>query len=60
MSTPKLTDEQRQAVQVHPGDVTRVEDDRWLREQLQIGFDEADRGEVAEWDVEAFLAKMYA
>ncbi len=30
-----------------------------LHDQLQVGFDEADRGEVAEWDLEAFLAKMH-
>jgi hypothetical protein len=30
-----------------------------LREQLQVGFDEADRGQVEEWDVKAFLAKMH-
>jgi len=28
MSTPKLTDEQRQAVGIHPGGFTRVEDDQ--------------------------------
>jgi len=33
--------------------------ERWLREQLQVGFDEADRGQLAEWDLEAFLAKMH-
>ncbi len=33
--------------------------DQWLDEQLQIGFDEADRGEVAEWDLEKFLSKMH-
>ena len=78
MSTPKLTDEQRQAIRVQPGGFTRVEDDqthkvyliieesraaelyqRWLSEQLQMGFDEADRGEVAEWDLDAFLANMH-
>ena len=78
MSTPKLTDEQRQAISVHPGDFTRVEDDQthkvyfiieesranelyqqWLREQLQVGFDEADRGQLAGWDLEAFLANMH-
>jgi len=32
---------------------------QWLQEQLQVGFDEADRGEVAEWDLEAFLANMH-
>ena len=78
MSTPKLTDEQRQAMLLHSGDFTRVEDDQtqkvyllieesranelyqhWLREQLQVGFDEADRGQLAEWDLEAFLANMH-
>lgn len=34
--------------------------DRWLREQLQVGFDEADRGDVAEWNLGEFLAKMHA
>ncbi len=33
--------------------------DRWLHEQLQVGFDEADRGQLAEWDLEAFLANMH-
>ena len=32
--------------------------DQWLREQLQVGFDEAERGEVAEWSVDEFLDKM--
>ena len=78
MSTPKLTDEQRQAMRLQPGDYTRVEDDQtqkvyflieesranelyqhWLREQLQVGFDEAARGQLAEWDLEAFLANMH-
>ena len=27
-----------------------------LRRELQIGFDEADAGEVAEWDVESILS----
>ncbi len=78
MGTPKLTDEQRQALLMQPGDFTRVEDDRtqkvyllieearaselydqWLREQLQAGFDDADRGEMAEWNLDEFLAKMH-
>ena len=78
MGIPKLTDEQRQALLLQPGDFTRVEDDQthkayflieetrakmlydqWLREQLQTGFDEADRGELAEWNLEEFLAKMH-
>ncbi|HCO24783.1 MAG: hypothetical protein CME31_12345 [Gimesia sp.] len=30
--------------------------DAELRRELQIGFDEADAGEVAEWDVESILS----
>jgi len=33
--------------------------DRWLREQLQAGFDDAERGQLAEWDLEEFLAKTH-
>lgn len=33
-------------------------DDEELRRQLQIGFDQADRGELEEWDVEEFLGRM--
>lgn len=32
---------------------------QWLREQLQQGFDASDRGDVAEWDLRTFLAKMH-
>ncbi len=32
---------------------------QWLHEQLQVGFDEPDRGQLAEWDLEAFLAKIH-
>jgi hypothetical protein len=78
MSIPRLTDEQRHAIDSHPGEFTRVEDDqtrkvylsieekraaelydRWLREQLTVGFDQADRGELAEWNLDEFLAKMH-
>ena len=31
----------------------------WLRDQLQVGFDEADRGDVAPWNADQFLAKMH-
>lgn len=37
----------------------KLTDEQWLHEQLQVGFDEADRGQLAEWDLEAFLAKMH-
>ena len=33
-------------------------DEQRLHDQLQVGFDEADCGEVAEWDLEAFLAEQ--
>ena len=33
--------------------------DRWLHEQLHLGFDEADRGQLTEWDLEAFLANVH-
>jgi hypothetical protein len=33
--------------------------EQWLRDQLQIGFDQADRGELAEWNLDQFLAKMH-
>ena len=78
MHTPKLTEEQRQAIQSHPGGLIRVEDEQtrrvyvlieesranelcqqWLHEQLQQGFDAADRGDVAEWDLATFLARMH-
>lgn len=74
--TPKLTEEQRQALQQAPGRPVPVEDDRThqvyflverdqlrrlldeqLRRELQIGFDEADRGDVVEWDPEKIKAQ---
>jgi hypothetical protein len=67
--TPKITDEQRRAIEAHPGEPVRVEDDkthrtyilveesrapklheRWLRQQLEAGFDAAARGEFVAWD----------
>ena len=33
--------------------------DQWLRRELQIGFDQADRGESEPWDVEATLAEAH-
>ena len=33
--------------------------DEWLRRELQIGFDQADRGESRPWDVEATLAEAH-
>ena len=31
--------------------------DQWLRRELQIGFDQADRGEVVPWDPERIKAE---
>ncbi len=33
--------------------------DEELRRQLQIGFDQADAGEVIHWDVDAFRERMH-
>lgn len=33
--------------------------DDQLRQQLQIGFDQADSGDVAEWDVEEVLGEAH-
>lgn len=68
---PKLSDEQRQALNQQPRGPVDVEDDQTqqiyvlvakedfrqlvdveLRRELQVGFDQADRGELAEWDPE--------
>lgn len=73
---PKITDEQRKAIEARPGEPVRLEDDetnrvyilveesqapqlyeRWLRDQLQQGFDASDRGEVADWDPERIKAE---
>lgn len=34
--------------------------DAELRRELQIGFDQADAGDVAEWDVDAILNEAHA
>ena len=34
--------------------------DAELRRELQIGFDQADAGDVAEWDVDAMLNEAHA
>lgn len=33
--------------------------DETLRQKLQVGFDEADAGDVADWDVEEILAEAH-
>ena len=76
--TPRLSDEQRQALSDQAGAPLEVEDeltrkvyvivpkddfrrmvDDELRWQLQIGFDQADRGELEEWSVDDFLKRMH-
>lgn len=39
---------------------TREEKLEALRAELQIGIDQAERGEFVEWDKDAFLAEMLA
>ena len=38
------------------GDVQQLFDD-YLRRELQIGFDQADAGDVAPWDIEKTIAE---
>jgi hypothetical protein len=71
---PKLTDEQRQALESRPGRPVEVEDDRTqrvyilvarddfqslfderLRRELEVGFEQADKGEVEDWDLDEML-----
>lgn len=71
---PKLSDEQRQAIESKHGGPIEVQDDRTkrtyvlvgrdefhrmvedqLRRELQIGFDQADAGDVAEWNIDEML-----
>ena len=33
--------------------------DQWLRRELQVGFDQSDRGESESWDVEATLQEAH-
>lgn len=72
--TPGLTAEQEHALDAHGGVVqgqsfvlmrTDVvlgffgyESKEDLQRELQPAFDQADQGELAEWDVEQFLARM--
>jgi hypothetical protein len=76
--TPKLSEEQRQAIQNRDGGPIEVEDDRTqrvyvlvsrdqfhhmveeqLRVELQIGFDQADAGDVSDWDVDEMLREAH-
>lgn len=75
MSTVELTEEQEQALGEHgivqgrafvlmrPAafrDLLGIGSDEELRRELQMAFDQADRGELAEWDVEEFLQQMHS
>lgn len=76
--TPKLSEEQRQAIQNRDGGPVEVEDDRTqrvyvlvardqfhrlveeqLRAELQVGFDQADAGDVDEWNVEEMVQEAH-
>ncbi len=76
MTTPKLTDEMRQALAIHPGGPIPIEDeqtqnlyvlltkddycrmqDDYYRRELQIAFDQVDRGEVSDLNMNALLAE---
>ena len=71
---PKLSEEQRQAIQNRDGRPVEVEDDhtqrvyvlvardefyrlvqQHLRADLQVGFDQADAGDVGEWNIDKML-----
>lgn len=45
-------------VLVEKDDLRRVIDET-LRRELQIGFDQADSGDVADWDVDEILAEAH-
>jgi hypothetical protein len=74
--SPKITQEQRDAILANPDCPVEIEDDQTkriyvlvpkdgfrrmvddaLRRELQIGFDQADAGDVADWDIEEILAE---
>ena len=78
MTTPKLTDEMRQALAVCPAGPIPIEDtqtqnfyvlltkedycrlhDDHLRRELQVAFDQVDRGEASELDMDALLAEAH-
>jgi len=73
---PKLTDEQRLALESRPGQPVEIEDDRTqrvyvlvtrddfqslcderLRRELEVGFEQADRGDLADWDLDEMLSE---
>ena len=36
-----------------------IERDEWLRRELQIGFDQADRGESEPLDIESIITELH-
>lgn len=73
--TPELTAEQEQALDAHGGvvqgqsfvlmrpdvmlDFFGYDSKEELARELLPAFDQTDRSELAEWDVDAFLARMH-
>ena len=73
---PKLTDEQREALESRPGMPVEIKDDLTqrvyilvarddvqslfdepLRRELEIGFEQADRGDVGDRDIDEMLTE---
>lgn len=78
MTTPKLTDEMRQALASRPAGPIPIEDDQtqnvyvlltkedycrlhddYVRRELQVAFDQVDRGDVSELDMDALLVEAH-
>jgi hypothetical protein len=78
MTSPKLTDEMRQALASRPTGPIPIEDDQtqnqyvlltkddyfrlhddYIRRELQIAFDQVERGEVSDLDMKALLAEAH-
>lgn len=57
----EIEDEQTKLTYVLvPKDGFRRMVDHALRRELQIGFDQADTGDVADWDIEEILAEAHS
>jgi hypothetical protein len=70
MTAPKLTDEMRQALAMRRARPIPIEDDQTQNfsvlltrddysRELQIAFDQVDRGEVSDLDMKALLAEAH-
>jgi len=76
--SPKITQEQREAILANPDSPVEIEDEQTkrtyvlvpkdgfrrmiddaLRRELQIGLDQADAGDAADWDIEEILAEAH-